>query len=266
MPQLPEFLDHALADFAGMVRFYSRVAVPQLSPSDDPGRLPAFARAVRMLPLSGAVILVPGAVVLALLGASDLSSLTVAALCVAVTTAVTGAFHEDGFADVADGFGGGATRERRLEIMKDSRIGAFGGAALVVQFVLRTALVADLLDRVDGPAAAVVTLGLAGLVRVLPLGLMVATPAARPDGLARAVGAPTASTLAVAGLGAAALFLAATLPFLPLANVVAAPIAAAGGLVGLAALAKCAIGGHTGDVIGAGTLIAEIAALVALLA
>ncbi len=261
---LAEPLARTVADFAGMVRFYSRLPMPKLSSADDPGLLPDFARATRMLPFAGLVIGLPGALILLVLGATGLSSPVVAALAVAVTAGVTGAFHEDGFADVADGFGGGRNRERRLEIMKDSRIGAFGGLALAIQYGLRTLLVADLLDSLDGPAAAVAMLGIAALARMAPIGLMPTTPPARADGLARAVGAPNLVDWGIGLVVAAALFVGATGFFLPFGNVAAAIAVAGLLLAGLRLLAIRAIGGYTGDVVGAGTVLAEIGLLLGL--
>src|SRR5918995_350416 len=75
-----------------------------------------------------------------------------ATLSVAVMTLTTGALHEDGLADTADSFGG-ATRERRLEIMRDSRIGSYGTAALILAFALRIGALAALVSRVDSSAA-----------------------------------------------------------------------------------------------------------------
>ena len=75
-----------------------------------------------------------------------LPPLPAAALAVAATVAVTGALHEDGLADVADGFGGGATRERKLEIMRDSRIGTYGVCALILSFILRISATDELGD------------------------------------------------------------------------------------------------------------------------
>ena len=78
--------------------------------------------------------------------ALHLPPLPAAALAVAATVAVTGALHEDGLADVADGFGGGATRERKLEIMRDSRIGTYGVCALMLSFMLRVSALTNLGD------------------------------------------------------------------------------------------------------------------------
>jgi adenosylcobinamide-GDP ribazoletransferase len=177
----------------------------------------------------------------------------------------TGALHEDGLADVADGFGGGATRERRLEIMRDSRIGAYGGAALVLALALRIGALATLLDRLGPPAATALVLA-ASLSRVAALLPMALLPPARADGLSAGVGRPGRASLAVAsgtGLALAGLAVPLGLPWHGVALMVA--------LAGLAALAltrlaRGKIGGQTGDVIGACQQAAEIAALVGLVA
>ena len=72
------------------------------------------------------------------------SPLIAAVLAIAVETLLTGAFHEDAFADATDALGGGWTREQVLEILKDSRHGTFGVLALVIGVLLRIALIANL--------------------------------------------------------------------------------------------------------------------------
>jgi adenosylcobinamide-GDP ribazoletransferase len=84
-----------------------------------------------------------------LLPDAALSSVVAAALSTVVTTLLTGGFHEDGLADVADGLGGSYDRERALDIMKDSRVGAFGAMALVLALLCKVALLA-LLGTVEG--------------------------------------------------------------------------------------------------------------------
>src|SRR6202030_2053805 len=69
-----------------------------------------------------------------------------AALAVAATLAVTGALHEDGLADTADGFGGGDTREQKLAIMRDSRIGTYGVCALILSLLIRADAIASLTE------------------------------------------------------------------------------------------------------------------------
>ncbi|NLH80403.1 MAG: adenosylcobinamide-GDP ribazoletransferase, partial [Phyllobacteriaceae bacterium] len=194
-----------------MVRFFSRLPLPSLGPADDLAAPPPFARALRMLPFAALVIALPAAVVLAALDRTDLSSLVAATLTVIALTLTTGAFHEDGLADVADAFAGGRDPARRLEIMKDSRIGAFGGVALAAQFVLRVGLVADLLDRHEAHAG-LLLLAVVPLSRVAAVGLMVLLPPARADGLARAAGRPETTALTLAGVLAGAIFLVLAVP------------------------------------------------------
>lgn len=252
-----------LAETAAMVRFWSRLPVPALGPADDPAAPPPFARAVRMLPLAAVAVAAPVALICVALDRTDLSSWVVATLTVIAATLVTGAFHEDGLADASDAFAGGSTVERRLEIMKDSRIGSFGGVALAAQFVLRAALLADLLDRFEGRAALLV-LAVAPLARVAPLALMIVLPPARPDGLARAVGRPEPAAVTIAFAGALLIFLAVTPIVVGPAEALIALGIALGALAALAAQAKRAIGGVTGDVVGAGALLAEIGLLIGL--
>lgn len=255
-----------IRDFAAQLRFFSRISVPKLCPSDDPAAPPPFSRSIRMLPPAGIAIWLPAAAVVASSGFTELSSFAVAALAIIVTTFLTGAFHEDGLADVGDGFGGGFTPERRLEIMKDSRIGAFGGIALAAQFVLRTVLVADLVDGAGPSEAALALLGIAAVSRVAPLVLMKSLPPARVDGLGRAAGAPENSSLVVALTFGGLVFVAAAAVATSLVAALLALALTAAAIAVLGGMAKAKIGGFTGDVIGAGTLVAETAMLLGLTA
>ncbi len=94
--------------------------------------------------LVGALIAALSALLYLGLPAGGFSPLVVAATGTAFGIVLTGAFHEDGLADVADGLGGSLQRERALEIMKDSRVGAFGAIAIVMALLLKVALVAQL--------------------------------------------------------------------------------------------------------------------------
>ncbi len=182
----------------GCLRFYSRLPVPQLPGEPDPHRVPDFTALPRMLPLAGLILALPAALVLAAGWWIGLGPFLAATLAVAVMVLATGALHEDGLADVADGFGGGgATLERRLEIMRDSRIGAYGGAALVLALALRIGALATLLDR-TGYAAATALILVAALSRLAALAPMVLLPPARPGGLSASVGRPNRASLWVA--------------------------------------------------------------------
>lgn len=256
----------ALTDLARSLRFYSRLPVPRLPWETDAHAPPDFGRVARALPVAGAVIgLVPALVLLASLKLG-LGPLLAAALAVAALTAATGAFHEDGLADTADGFGGGATPERRLEIMKDSRIGSFGGAALSLGLILRVATLAALAGRLDpGPAAAAVVIA-ASLSRTSALALLALLPPARTEGSSYAVGCLTPRAFAVPAALAIGIALALGLPAnLPLPGLALAVVLPAGATLLLARLSARLIGGQTGDVAGAAQQAGEVACLLGLL-
>ena len=101
--------------------------------------------------------------------------LVAAALCTVATVMLTGAFHEDGLADVADGLGGSPERERALEIMKDSRVGAFGAIALMLALLCKVALLA-LLGAVDWLLACAALLAAHTVSRALALLLIRVLP------------------------------------------------------------------------------------------
>ncbi|MGJ3262040.1 MAG: adenosylcobinamide-GDP ribazoletransferase, partial [Salinarimonas sp.] len=146
-------LTGALADVARALRFYSRLPIPALPWEADPHALPDFARMARMLPVAGAILGGLGALVLAAASLAGLPPLVSAALAIGALAAMTGALHEDGLADVADAFAGATTRARRLESMKDSRVGAFGATALALAPILRVSALAAL-PEAPGPLGA----------------------------------------------------------------------------------------------------------------
>jgi adenosylcobinamide-GDP ribazoletransferase len=103
------------------------------------------------------------------------ASLVAAVLSTVATVLLTGGFHEDGLADLADGLGGSYERDRALEIMKDSRIGAFGAMALVLALLAKCALLASL-GAFDVLTAGLVILGSHVISRALPMGLVALLP------------------------------------------------------------------------------------------
>ncbi|MCJ2033925.1 adenosylcobinamide-GDP ribazoletransferase [Methylobacterium sp. J-068] len=262
----PAFPGAALAyDLAGCLRFYSRLPVPRLPGEGDPHAVPDFRTLPRMLPLAGLILGLPGAVTLLGAWGLGLGPFLAATLALTAGILITGALHEDGLADVADGFGGGATPARRLEIMRDSRIGAYGGVALVLSLALRIGALATLLDRVGGLAAIALVLA-ATLSRSAALAPLALLAPARADGAGAAVGRPGRRTLVTAGALALMLtLLGLAFGLAPLggALMLAMSVLAAWGVT---ALARRAIGGQTGDVVGAAQQCAEIAALLALVA
>ena len=117
-----------------------------------------------MLPLVGAILGAAAACALFAASALGFPPPLAAPLAIATLVALTGALHEDGLADCADGFGGGATPARKLEIMKDSRIGAFGALALALALYLQIAALA-LIVRAWPRLAAAVLVGAAAASR-----------------------------------------------------------------------------------------------------
>ncbi|KQT83188.1 hypothetical protein ASG48_13970 [Aurantimonas sp. Leaf443] len=216
-------------------------------------------------PLAG--LLAGAAPALALLagGTLGLSPAVSATLALGLLVALTGALHEDGLADVADGLFGHHGRERALAIMKDSRIGAYGTLALVLSVALRIALLADLATA--APAlAALALLGAAAASRGAMALFWASLPSADPGGLADSVGQPSRNRgLQGAVLGALLLGLAA----LP-----AGASGIAGALLGLGLTAALLslfarfllrrLGGQTGDGLGAAQQIGETACLLGL--
>ncbi|KRW93930.1 adenosylcobinamide-GDP ribazoletransferase [Paracoccus sp. MKU1] len=247
-----------LAEAALALVWLTRLPVGRLLPAT----LPALAQAAWAFPLVGLAVGLIGAAVLALAAVAGLPAMVAALLAVGAMILATGALHEDGLADCADG-GGGATRERRLEIMRDSRIGSYGVLALVLIVGLRVAAIAALFGEPWLAAAALVGLAAASRAGMAAgLGLM---PPARPDGLGHAAGRPTrGAVMAALALGAAALLLPALCLSHPVPGWVALLVAVAAAQLWLARRAMRALGGQTGDVLGAMQQMGEAAGLVAL--
>ncbi|WP_437525138.1 adenosylcobinamide-GDP ribazoletransferase [Sorangium sp. So ce726] len=188
-------------------------------------------------------------------------ALVAASVTVALGLLLTGAFHEDGLADTADALGGALDRARIFEILKDSRIGAFGAAALIVVLVLRVALLARL--DAAAPVALVLTQCLS---RTPPIWLMVTLPYVTQSGSrSRPVAQASLPQALLGSLWPALLFAAAHA-----AGVLTAAEAAGMLVAAAAAAAICGLrfraraGGLTGDFLGAAQQIAECAALLAL--
>jgi adenosylcobinamide-GDP ribazoletransferase len=218
-----------------------------------PWRAADLAASAPLFPLVGALIGLAGAIAYALAARLGLPPWPAAGLALATTVWLTGALHEDGLADVADGFGGGRTRDDKLRIMRDSRIGTYGALALVLAVLARAGALAALAE----PAAVGAALVAAGAVSRAALpAVMAGLPQARAGGLAAQAGRPHPLRAAAAALIAALLALA----LLGGAAAVALALGALGALA-VALLARRQIGGSTGDVLGAVQQIAEIGVL-----
>jgi adenosylcobinamide-GDP ribazoletransferase len=217
---------------------------------------PYLARAQRVFPLVGAAI--GGAIGLFYLTflATGMPVTAAAALALGTGMLLTGAFHEDGLADMADGFGGGRDKAAKLEIMRDSRLGTYGALILLVSFAAKLAALASL------PKSSVLMSLIA--VHALSRGplptIALMLPYARDDGLAASSGQldfATAATAAAIAIGVAFLCL-------PILEAFLAILVAGCAATAVAWLANQQIGGQTGDVLGGTQQIAEVAILLLL--
>lgn len=218
-----------------------------------------LAQAAWTFPVVGVVVGVLGALAYWFASAVGLPPFVAAALAVAATALVTGCLHEDGLADIADGFGGGTTRARKLEIMRDSRNGAYGTVALLLSLLLRVGAIASLAG--PGLVAAALIGAHAGARAGLPF-FMRAVPNAREDGLSASAGTPSAGSAS----GGALLGLLVLMFFLGVGPGLLAALLVVAGLIVLARLSFSQIGGKTGDVLGAAEQISEILILLAVAA
>ncbi|MDS7597359.1 adenosylcobinamide-GDP ribazoletransferase [Agrobacterium tumefaciens] len=250
-----------ITDVMRSVAFLSRLPVSSRFFEDDDG---SMRRTARAFPAAGLLIALPSAAIIAVLGHFNADPDMTGWIAVAMMALVTGALHEDGLADTADGFGSGKPAEKTLEIMKDSRIGTYGAIALILSFAVRATALSALIAVLPAKTAAACLIAAAVASRALMVWHWQAVPPARTCGVAASVGQPHAIERNVAlatGLFLTAMFTLHTLPLLPLVIVIAA---ACGAVWGLNRLCLRKIGGHTGDTIGACQQITEIVILVTL--
>lgn len=227
-------------------RFLSRLPVP----GDHTVRPGELAASLAWHPLVGALI--GGLMGLAALPMAGLPALLRGALLTALSPLLTGAMHEDALADAADGLGGGLTRERALEIMRDSRVGAYGAVAAAAAMLLRFAA----LSSIEPGRLGVALLSAYAVSRVPGVLLLVALPGARSDGQA-----------AIEGLrGVHAAFALVIGAGLGLAVAGWTGLAALGLMLGVTLAwglyCRQRIGGITGDLAGAANLLVELGVLV----
>ena len=241
------------------LQFFTRLPIPRWV-GFEPGWLH---QSSRYFPLVGCVVAAVAAAVY-LLAALVLPAPVAAVLSTAASIYITGAFHEDGFADTCDGFGGGLNPERVLEIMKDSRVGAYGAIGIVCMLGAKCTTLAML-----PPSSAIAALFLAHpLSRLAAVSLIWRMDYARAEGKAKPMAQQMrASEFAVAALTAllpAALLL--MLDAVSFAMLAASLLAAALAALWLARLFQRRIGGYTGDCLGSVQQLAEVAIYLSVLA
>ena len=230
----------------GAISFFTRLKVPG---RDAHGEV-ALERAIRYFPAVG--LLVGAIAALVFLTASLIWPKTLALVsAIAAAVAVTGAIHEDGWSDMVDGFGGGASRDRILAIMRDSALGSYGALALALLIVARFFALLEI-NAALLPAALIAGHAVSRLCATY---VLAALDYARAEGKAK----PFASRLGRGELVFATLCALAPLAFLPPWPALAGLLLALLATRWLARLFRRRIGGYTGDCLGATQQLAEIA-------
>lgn len=219
---------------------------------------PNLARAYRAFPILGAAIGAAVGAVYFLLLSIGLPTIGAAALALGAGALLTGGLHEDGLADLADGFGGGRDKAAKLDVMRDGRIGTYGALALLTSFVAKVGA----LSALPRSEVLVVMIATHALARAPLAVLAAAMPYARADGLVASAGRPDSLIALSACVVAAVIAFVA----LPAATAMIAACVTAVAAASLAALAQQQIGGQTGDVLGAVEQVCEVAVLLTLAA
>jgi adenosylcobinamide-GDP ribazoletransferase len=248
-------------DVARAVAFLSRIPMPPAAFAGFNGKLDRVSRA---FPVAGILIGLLPAIVLYVMLLVHADRLMSALVALAVQAAVTGALHEDGLADCADGIGGGRNRDHSLTIMKDSRIGTYGAIALILSFAIRAAAITAIARGAPSFAAALALPAVACISRSALVWHWHRLAPAKIDGVAAAAGKPSESvmqTALVSGCVLAALLLWPGLGLLPL---VCSLLAAGLAVMAFTTLIRKKLNGQTGDTLGAAAQISETAALCAL--
>jgi len=235
-------LDRRLGDFLLAIGFFTRFPVPM----DDQTAKRPLSEASWAFPIAGLVVGICGGTVIAFGAGLNLPPLVLAFLAIGAMICLTGALHEDGLADCADGLWSGNDSETRLAIMHDSRIGAFGVIALVLILGLKAAAIAHLLIYAGTWNSVLALLAAASLSRgALPC-VMRATPLAGERGRAADAGNPDQQGMLLAA-GFSVLICLLCLGF----GITVFSILVGGGLcAAFAIIATKRIGGYNGDVLG----------------
>jgi adenosylcobinamide-GDP ribazoletransferase len=249
--------------FLTAIQFFTRIPVPAWVGHSAQ----QLSQAARYFPLTGIVVGLLCAATL-LIAAQVLPLTLAVGLSMTMSILITGAFHEDGLSDFADGLGGGFTREKALAIMKDSHIGAYGSIALVLVLLLKYQSLMAICGAHTLLFAAAALIAAHGFSRLMAASLMLTQHYIRDDDSARAKPAAqqissTSFTIAcLTGIAPLGLMLAAGAHGF---NILAAVVAALLMRVYLAWRLQKRLGGYTGDCLGAVQQLTELAFYMGLL-
>ncbi|HEY1145048.1 MAG TPA: adenosylcobinamide-GDP ribazoletransferase [Allosphingosinicella sp.] len=258
---VPGVIKAIVVDTARAVAFLSRIPMPPWLFAGYDGKL---GRLVRVFPLAGLAIGALPALFFLIMLVFHADRLMTALVALAVQTVLTGALHEDGLADTADGIGGGKSREQSLVIMKDSRIGSYGAIALFLSFALRASALAAIAREASPFAATLAIPAVAALSRGAIAWHWQRLPAAKRDGLAASAGSPAEAAMQIALVSAGFATAILVWPALGLQPLVSILLGAGIATLAFTWVIRRRLGGHTGDTLGATQQICEVAAFCAL--
>jgi adenosylcobinamide-GDP ribazoletransferase len=234
-----------LQDLVLAFRFLTRIPLP--GKAHGPG---AVSGSAKFFPIVGLVVAL-GAIGLRRVLSGHLAPPIVAALVLAYLVVITGGFHEDGLADAADGFGGGWSKEKILEIMRDSRIGSFGALAIGLSLLIRHSLLTNL--RTDKFSTYIIVAHVLCRWTTLPLSFFMHP--ARAEGQGAGVAQRTSAWSLILGT-----LMAFVICYVVMHLAFWVPLAAAMFVTLITALYyQSQIGGITGDCFGATNQLTEIA-------
>ena len=239
-------------DCASAFLLLSRIPVTWHRFKDD--QPPDFISSLWAFPIVGLVIGAAGGGVLAAGQALALPSFAVAICGLAAMILLSGAMHEDGLADMADGFGGGRDTEAKIRIMHDSRIGTYGVLGLVLTVAIRLGLYMTCLDMFSGWSLILFIAVIQAAGRLQPVVQLSAFRISPHASLAQLTGRPSATRLVAAGVICLAPMVWLLGP-ITTASMIMPALALA---VWLGQLATRQVGGLTGDVMGATVILTEI--------
>jgi adenosylcobinamide-GDP ribazoletransferase len=255
-------LNTPIAETARALAFLTRLPMP--NSFFENGTHNEATQSAGYYPAAGIVIGLFGGAALVVTGLLHIPPSLSAAIAIITVIILTGALHEDGLGDIADGFGGGANKERRLEIMKDSRLGTYGVIAVISSLLLRVTALAAILQASGIIAACFAMIAASAASRGAMVWMWSDLPSARMDGVSGRLGKPhenAVSIAAITGLGSALIFGVLGSGFIAATIAIALSVTI---MIGFQKLCLKMIGGQTGDTLGACQQLVETTMLIGL--
>ncbi len=252
-------------DLFSALRFYSRLPVPSREDRADNWAAPNMDEIAYAVPIAGAVMGLLGGITLVLGSMAGFPDFLSATLALMILALASGAMHEDGLADTADGWGGGRDPEHRLMIMRDSRLGTFGVMSLIFSVLLRLGALMALMAAFSPIQAACALVAASAASRATGILMLRALPSARKDGASASFGQPSHKAALSCALMAALIVAVILIPLFGVGATFSTIIVLGITLYLMACASRRMLDGQTGDVAGATQQLGEIAFLLAVL-